>query len=537
MFKNSVLLFGALVVAALLAYQAIDAGRSHAEVAEKSVREQAHFAAWQYTRNARDFLEAKLLYPGLEVTAKAGGSDPSVVLSWSEWEATSDELGWDPQSASALFRAGLRSEMVDVATVAADTAFAARFASWVRNELPGQVALVEAEGWEPVLAPIPGEAASVAYRLYPESRAEATLAYGFRVVHDRLSTALALAFAEGPLLPEAVTGGRANAALFFVTVDDAEGRRVWASDSTYQSEYVARDTVGTKFGGLTTSVVVNPQVAPSLVIGGLPRQRLPLVFALLALSVGLVATALVQMRRESELAALRADFVSGVSHELRTPLAQIRMFSETLLLGRVRSEEERQRSLEIIVNESQRLTHQVDNVLLYSRGERQGTRFDPCPLDLDELVSEVVEGFEPLAHAAGSDLTLAGVGRVRLALDGALVRQALLNLLDNAVKYGREEQVVIVGVERSDAGGVRIWVDDEGPGVSEGERSRIFQPYHRLPRDRESAVAGSGIGLAVVGEVARVHGGRAWVERGARGGARFVIELPESLVERAPGEA
>ena len=538
MFKNSVLLVGALVVAALLAYQAIDAGRSHAEVAEKSVREQANFAAWQYTRNAREYLAGKVLYPGLEVTAKVGGKDLTIPLIWSDFVAAAEDREWSHDVASTVFRADLATGELDLmsATDPPDGEAAARLADWVRHDVEAQIDLGIAEGWEPVLAPLTGAQSSVVYRLFPENRAEATVAYGFEILHPHLSSVLALAFTESPLLPEAVTGDRANADLFFVTVDDAQGRRVWASDSTYRSEYVARDTMGMRFGGLTTSVVINPKVAPSLVIGGLPRQRLPLVFALLALSVGLVATALVQMRRESELAELRADFVSGVSHELRTPLAQIRMFSETLLLGRVRSEEERQRSLEIIVNESQRLTHQVDNVLLYSRGERQGTRCDPSPVDLVGLTAEVVEGFEPLALAAGSSVALDMVDLPPVSLDGPLIRQALLNLLDNAVKYGNEGQVVRVGLDRAGDGAVRLWVEDEGPGVSEGERRRIFEPYHRLSRDRDSAVAGSGIGLAVVREVARVHGGSARVERGGGGGARFVIELPPGLVEASRGD-
>lgn len=537
MFKNSVLLVGALVVAALLAYQAIDAGRSHAEVAEKSVREQANFAVWQFTRNAREFLAGKVLYPGLEVTAKVGGKDVTVPLVWSDFVAAAEERDWIHDVASTVFRADLATGELDLmaATDPPDDEAAARLTDWVRHDLAGQLALGIADGWEPVLAPLPGSESSVVYRLFPENRSEAALAYGFEIRHPHLSSVLALAFTESPLLPEVVTGEHENAELFFVTVEDAQGRLVWASDSTYRSEYTARDTMGVRYGGLTTSVVINPKVAPSLVIGGLPRQRLPLIFALLALSGGLVATALVQMRRESELAELRADFVSGVSHELRTPLAQIRMFSETLLLGRVRSEEERHRSLEIIVNESQRLTHQVDNVLLYSRGERQGTRCDPTPVDLGSLVAEVAEGFEPLAHAAGSSMALDIADLPPVNLDGVLIRQALLNLLDNAVKYGNEGQVVGVGLERAGAGGVQLWVEDEGPGVSENERRRIFEPYHRLSRHRDSAVAGSGIGLAVVREVARVHGGSARVERGAKGGGRFVIELPPALVGAARG--
>src|SRR5205823_8566778 len=108
-----------------------------------------------------------------------------------------------------------------------------------------------------------------------------------------------------------------------------------------------------------------------------PRSRLPLLAGLTVLTAALVLIAIVQLRREHELSRLRADFVSGVSHELRTPLAQIRMFSETLLLGRVRSDDERVRSLEIIDQEARRLTHLVENLLHFSRSERRLTRLAP----------------------------------------------------------------------------------------------------------------------------------------------------------------
>jgi signal transduction histidine kinase len=112
----------------------------------------------------------------------------------------------------------------------------------------------------------------------------------------------------------------------------------------------------------------------------------------------------------------------------------------------------------------------------------------------------------------------------------------LANLLDNALKYGPEGQTIrIVAMERE--GWIRISVEDEGPGIPVGERARIWDPYHRLERDVEGQVRGSGIGLSVVAELAGASGGSAWVEEGKGGSARFVIRLPAeeaSLVEASP---
>jgi len=233
--------------------------------------------------------------------------------------------------------------------------------------------------------------------------------------------------------------------------------------------------------------------------------------------------------------------VSGVSHELRTPLAQIRMFSETLMLGRVRSETEQLRSLEIIDQEARRLTHLVENLLHFSRSERQAARLSPAPAPLAPLVRQAAEAFSPLAAARGVILATELHDGLVAPVDADALRQMLLNLLDNAVKYGPVEQTITVGL-RGSAGRARIWVEDQGPGIPAADRERIWDRFWRLERDRGSAVAGTGIGLSVVRELAALHGGRVWAEDAPSRGARFVIELPlvpepEAAPERAPERA
>jgi signal transduction histidine kinase len=111
--------------------------------------------------------------------------------------------------------------------------------------------------------------------------------------------------------------------------------------------------------------------------------------------------------------------------------------------------------------------------------------------------------------------------------DPGAVRQMLLNLLDNAVKYGPAGQEVRIGATREN-GVARLWVADRGPGIPRADRERVWERFWRLERDRDSSVAGSGIGLAVVRELADLHHGRAWIDdAGPDGpGTRVVIELP-----------
>lgn len=271
--------------------------------------------------------------------------------------------------------------------------------------------------------------------------------------------------------------------------------------------------------GLTVETSISRSVAPLLVFGGLPQPMLGTYAVMLGINLLLVATAVAQLRRERVLAQLRSDFISGVSHELRTPLTQIRMFAETLLLDRVRNEEERHRSLTIIDQETRRLAHLVENILQFSRGERGTLRITKAPCDLAALVRETVETFAPIAKARGVTIEVDAVSST-IDLDEDAIRQVLLNLLDNAVKYGPPDQRIIVGVR-----GRELFVDDAGPGILSHQRDVVFQRYRRLERERARAIAGMGIGLSVVRELVELHGGRVRVEDSARGGARFVVTL------------
>lgn len=517
-----VLLVGALALAGLLAYQAFDASRSHAAAVHKTLGEQAQFAAWEYANTVRRTLDAKVLYLGLDVVAGCGGKVPGAPLSMATVRATARAWEWATVDAvSSIFRLDLAS-----GTVAIEGKGAPRgFERWISTELRDHFDASVGPGWQPRMLEGPEGDGFVAYRFAPDDRRDAEVVYGFHVRRGGLDPHFTYSLASSPLLPEGLTRGRPNEELFAVSMESGKGLTIWAADTRYVSDFEARDTLGARYAGLTARVVVNPRVAPSLVIGGFPQSRLPLILTLLVLTAGLVAGAFWQLRRETELAQLRADFVSGVSHELRTPLAQIRMFSETLLLDRVRTDEERRRSLEIIVNESQRLTHQVGNVLLYSRSEREAMRADCVETDAAALADEVAEAFRPLATTAGHDIVVSAEGPLPACIDSRLMRQALLNLLDNAVKYGPVGQTITIGVG-GDGGLVRFAVQDEGKGVPERDRGRIWQPYYRSKRHRESSTAGSGIGLSVVREVAEAHGGEARVEPGIGGGACFVLEVP-----------
>jgi signal transduction histidine kinase len=325
---------------------------------------------------------------------------------------------------------------------------------------------------------------------------------------------------QSPLLPPSLAGDTPE--LLTARLATTGGREIFASSSRW-SQYASENVLERELGGLRVSVALQPSAAERLIIGGVPRNRVPLLVGLLILTTGLVVVALIQLRRERELVRLRADFISGVSHELRTPVAQIRMFGETLLLDRVRSPEERRRSLAIIVQESQRLTHLIDNVLHFSRSDRGAPLVKPSPARLDLLLHETLDGFEPLARSKRTSIARHIEEAVVVAVDAGALRQIVLNLLDNALKYGPAGQTITV-TSTCERGAAVIAIEDQGPGVPLADTTRIWEPFYRVASQTEAS-GGTGIGLAIVKQLVDLHHGRVQAERGTVG-ARFTIELP-----------
>jgi signal transduction histidine kinase len=165
----------------------------------------------------------------------------------------------------------------------------------------------------------------------------------------------------------------------------------------------------------------------------------------------------------------------------------------------------------------------VENVLRFS-AQGATTRIERCALDVGEELREAIAAFAPIAAAAGVRIEADVARGLRIAADAAALRQIVLNLLDNAVKYGpRAQRVRVSAIAEGDR--VRMAVDDQGPGIAAVDRERAFDPFVRLARAGLPVVAGTGIGLAVVRQLADAMDGTAHVEDAPGGGARFVITL------------
>lgn len=527
------LLLATLALTGVLTYQAVDAAASHRRTAERALRDHATFAAWEYSRLARQALEWSMwdaLRPLFQNTPSSPGALPTAAQLDRSVRALDDcscpaaklfqsYFAFDLQHGRGVWRGKQPSETTQL---------------WIADTVRTHAASLLGRGWESamILGPVDGVPRAVVYSLRRDWDVP-RVAFGVVLDTALLGEALRVPYEKFELLPRALTGETRNHSVLSLTVSDPAGDVLYEGGNRYPETIAGADTLGALLGNLSVTVALNPDVAERLVIGGLPRSRMPLLLGLLTLAAGLVVVTLRQLRKEQELTRLRSDFVSGVSHELRTPLAQIRMFTETLALERVRSPEEARRALDIIVRESERLSHLVDNVLQFSRAERGTIRLAPEPARLDALLKDVVDSFRPLAEARQVSVRLSSAAGITAAVDGAAVRQIVLNLLDNAVKYGPTGQSVRVdlGLEN---GSAIISVEDQGPGIPASAREKVWQPYWRLPRERESAVGGSGIGLAVVRELVIAHGGSVAVTEGPSGGARFVVRLPVAAPASAP---
>jgi len=510
-----------LLLTSVLAWQAFDAVASQRAVAESVLKDYAALAADEYIRRTASQVGAYGYYPLLNALAAFVQRQGSLPTGKQLLEELPDRSRRAAELGRSLFAVPYGAR--EAAMYSGDEPPVEK---WLREAMPALAAGSPDTGSGlPVLHHnVAGHERSFVYRRIREP--QDTLV-GFEVDRAALSSWFAEAFEGAPLLPPSLTRADDAAGRIFISVTDDAGEVIFRSAKSPDDYLAVHRPFGTTYGrifeGGQVVASVDPDAAALLVIGGLPETRLPLLLALILLTLGLFTVTILLLRREWALTQLRSDFVSRVSHELRTPLTQIRIFAETLLLGRVRSEEERKRSLEIIDRESRRLTHLVENLLEFSRHERGTTKLAPRPQALAPLIHELVQEFRPLV----SDRDVRFVTRLEEAVvpvDEDAFRQVLLNLLDNAVKYGPMRQEIDVASRRI-AGYLQITVDDEGPGIPPGERERIWERFHRLDREHEPAQAGTGIGLAVVRELVQLHVVRTRVEAGARGVSRFVVVL------------
>jgi signal transduction histidine kinase len=248
--------------------------------------------------------------------------------------------------------------------------------------------------------------------------------------------------------------------------------------------------------------------------------------ALSLLMVGGIFLTYRNVSREMKLARLKSDFVANVSHELRTPLALIRLYAETLELGRLSAKEKYQEYFRIIREESERLTALINNILDFSRIEAGRKEYEFKETNLPELVRSTLDSYRFQIEQNGFAFEENISGDIPpVNVDREAIARSLLNLVNNALKYSKDRKFIGVSLYRTN-GSVNLEVRDHGIGIPLSEQEKIFEKFYRCGDPLVHNIKGSGLGLSLVRHIVRAHGGDVQVESAPEKGSKFTIALP-----------
>ena len=231
------------------------------------------------------------------------------------------------------------------------------------------------------------------------------------------------------------------------------------------------------------------------------------------------------LTRIRQLENTRREFVANVSHELRTPLSLIKGYVETLLDGAINNRELSGKFLQTIERHSNRLTNLIEDLLTISRLESGQITLQLKTVPLRPFAASLIAEMQARARERGTDVVNEIPEELHGRADPDRLEQVLVNLLENAIKYGRTNgRVTLKG--RAVNGHVELCVADDGPGIPPEARERVFERFYRVDRARSRESGGTGLGLAIVKHIVQSHGGKVWVESESGRGAQFYFTLP-----------
>src|SRR5665213_166414 len=362
----------------------------------------------------------------------------------------------------------------------------------------------------------------IAYSPVRDSTGRVLAVYGYRSCYGTYDVwDFMVVHRVARIVPPFLTEGMPVDSIMTLSVTDAHGRPLYVAPARRGAVVATGTDTIAQLSDIIVRIGLRPRVAERLVVGGMPASRIPDSFFVLVGSIILALATLAMLRREFKLVESREMFLANVSHELRTPLQHILLFVQILRLKRTRTDEEREKAIEVIETETHRLIRLADNVLGVVRTNRP--RILITAVDASAIASRAATLCAPLAQARSMTIEV-DTTPATAAADPESLQQILVNLIDNAVKYGPNGQTIWIGV-RTDGNEVQIWVEDSGPGIPPRDRDRVWRPFVRLDTPGD-ATAGTGIGLTIVREVVDQMNGRTEIYDSAGGGARISIFLP-----------
>lgn len=334
-------------------------------------------------------------------------------------------------------------------------------------------------------------------------------------------------FISNVLAPKMQEAGREQFSLAFFAPSEAEP--VYAT-GTLTRKAVRQETPSWVFPGYSVAIGMSGTSIEDII-----RERFTQSFFLLSILVVFLLTGawivFRNVRREMELARMKSDFVSNISHDLRTPLALIRMYAETLEMGRVPTEEKRHIYYKIIGRETERLTGIVGNILRLSRIEAGKKLYASDPVNLSKIARDVLETYSFHLEQNGFT-TVANLGEALPPIRGDrdALAEVVTNLLDNAIKYSDTNRYIEINTGREN-GRVFLEVADHGIGIPPEEQQKVFDKFYRVSSKLVRKTRGTGLGLSLVKHIVQAHGGTIALTSRVGEGSRFHIAFPITVQE------
>jgi two-component system, OmpR family, phosphate regulon sensor histidine kinase PhoR len=312
---------------------------------------------------------------------------------------------------------------------------------------------------------------------------------------------------------------------FIVSVfDDRSGKNVYSTEQSASVDFQQKKNLWL-IPDYSLGIVLKGRT-----LDGLVRERayknLAIMFILTLFLIILAWYAYRNLKREVELAQIKSDFVSNVSHELRTPLALINMFAETLALGRVGSEGKRNEYYGIIQQETDRLSNIVNRILNFSKFESGKWKYNFGNADLNSVTDKIFTNYK--FHLLNKEFEFIYEPAAELPpvkIDGEAVSEALVNLIDNAVKYSRDDKKVVIRTGET-GNSVFAEVEDNGIGISGEDQKRIFDKFYRVQTGDVYDTKGTGLGLSLVKHIVDAHGGEIKLTSKLGKGSTFRLIFP-----------
>jgi len=274
--------------------------------------------------------------------------------------------------------------------------------------------------------------------------------------------------------------------------------------------------------------LINIRLGDEDLISGIVKRRswiygIASLLLLVAMVLGVVLI-LRDIAREKHLARLRSDFISNVTHELKTPLTSIRMYAESILMGRVRSATGQKDYLSVVVNESERLKRMINNILEFSKMEKDKQEYHLVKTSLSDILLKAISDMDYWLEEMGFDLVTDIDRDITMEVDPDKFHQVYTNLLSNAIKYSGDSRKIRVRLFRN-SNEVITEVEDEGIGIAKENQARIFEEFYRVEQPESGDITGTGLGLTVAMEIVEAHNGEILVESEVGVGSKFIVRL------------